>query len=106
MPGSATREAISPYHGFIPNDRHPLLGAVGALRNQGEVVLPHSFLGSVEGTVSTASDLKVSTGRKHMTLGFLAGQHTSICLVRYFTGDVSPTTLTQTLQLAGQNDPG
>lgn len=58
---------MSPYHSFIPNDRHPLLCTIGALGNQGEVVLPHSLLGSVEGTVGTARDLQVSTERKHMT---------------------------------------
>lgn len=58
---------ISPYHSFVPDDGHPLLCAVGALRNQSEVVLPHSLLSSVEGTVGAASDLEISTGRKHTT---------------------------------------
>lgn len=60
-------KARAPYHSLIPDDRHPLLSAVGALRNQSEVVLSHSLLGSVEGTVGATGDLEVPTGRKHTT---------------------------------------
>lgn len=56
-------ETIAPYHSLIPDDRHPLLRAVGALRDQGEVVLSNGLLGCVEGTVSTAGHLEVATAR-------------------------------------------
>lgn len=57
-------ETTAPYHSLIPDDGHPLLGAIGAFRDQGEVVLPHSLLGSVESTMGAARDLEISTGRK------------------------------------------
>lgn len=57
-------EATAAYHSLIPDDGHPLLGAVGALGNQGEVVLPHGLLSSVESTMGTASDLEVTAERK------------------------------------------
>lgn len=56
-------EPIAPYHSLIPDDRHSLLRAVGALRDQGEVVLSNGLLGRVEGTVSTAGHLEVATAR-------------------------------------------
>lgn len=55
---------MAAYHGLIPDDRHALLGAIGALWDQGEVVLPDSLLGSVESAVGTASHLQVSAARK------------------------------------------
>lgn len=57
-------ETTAPYHSLVPDDGHPLLGAIGAFRDQGEVVLPHGLLSSVESTVGAAGDLEVSTGRK------------------------------------------
>lgn len=51
------------YHSLIPDDGHPLFSPVGSFRDQGEVVLPNSFLSSVEGAVGTASNLEVSTGK-------------------------------------------
>ena len=57
------REPSAPYHSLVPDDRHPLLRAVGALRDQGEVVLSDSLLGRVEGTVSAAGHLEISTTR-------------------------------------------
>lgn len=57
-------EITAPYHCLIPDDRHPLLGAIGAFGDQGEVVLSYRLLGSVESTVSTTRDLEISTRRK------------------------------------------
>lgn len=54
-------EATAAYHSLIPDDGHPLLGAVGALGNQGEVVLAYSLLGRGEGAVGTACHLQVPT---------------------------------------------
>lgn len=51
------------YHSLIPDDGHPLLSPIGSFGDQGKVVLPNSFLGSVEGAVGTASNLEVSTGK-------------------------------------------
>ena len=51
------------YHSLIPDDGHPLFSPIGSFRDQGKVVLPNSFLSSVEGAVGTASDLEVSTGK-------------------------------------------
>ena len=56
-------ETTAPYHSLIPDDRHPLLRAVGALRDQGEVVLAHRLLRSAVGTVAAAGDVQVSTGK-------------------------------------------
>lgn len=52
-----------PYHGLVPDDRHPLLHAIGALGNGSEVVLPNGFLGSAEGAVGTAGELQIPTGK-------------------------------------------
>lgn len=49
-----------PYHRLVPDDGHPLLDPVDALRDQGEVVLAHRLLGSAVGTVAAARDLQVS----------------------------------------------
>lgn len=51
------------YHSLIPDDGHPLFGPIGSFRDQGKVVLPNSFLSSVEGAVGAASNLEVSTGK-------------------------------------------
>lgn len=51
------------YHSLIPDDGHPLFSPIGSFRDQGEVILPNSFLSSVEGAVATASNLEVSTGK-------------------------------------------
>lgn len=51
-----------PYHGLVPDDRHPLFHTAGALGNGCEVVLPDGLLGSAEGAVGTAGELQVPTG--------------------------------------------
>ena len=48
------------YHTLVPDDGHPLLSAIDALRNQAEVVFAHSTLGGVEGTVRTSCHLQVT----------------------------------------------
>lgn len=70
-------ETTAPYHSLIPDDRHPLLRAVGALRDQGEVVLSNGLLGRVEGTVSTAGHLEISTTRntQHQLLLIFTSDH-------------------------------
>lgn len=62
------------YHSLVPDDGHPLLGPVGSLRDQGKVVLPNSFLSSVEGAVGTASNLEVSAGKRYQQMGFVLSQ--------------------------------
>lgn len=62
--GQPKRETTAPYHSLIPDDGHPLLSAIGAFGDQGEVVLSDRLLGSVESTMGTASNLEISTGRK------------------------------------------
>lgn len=49
------------YHTLVPDDGHPLLGAVDALGDQAEVVFAHGPLGGVEGTVGAARHLQVTT---------------------------------------------
>lgn len=54
--------AVCPtHHTFVPDDGHPLLCAVGSLRDEGEVVLPHGSLRGVEGAVGAACHLEVAT---------------------------------------------
>lgn len=53
----------APYHCLIPDNSHPLLYPIDALRDQSEVVLAHRLLGSAVGTVAAACDLQVSTAR-------------------------------------------
>lgn len=65
------------YHSLIPDDGHPLLSAIGSFRDQGEVVLPNSFLSSVEGAVGTASHLEVSTGKE--TKGIYSTSLSQVC---------------------------
>lgn len=62
--GQPGRETVAPYHSLIPDDGHPLLSAIGAFGDQGEVVLSDRLLGGVESAVGTASDLEISTGRE------------------------------------------
>lgn len=50
------------HHTFVPDKRHPLLSAVGALWHEGEVIFAYGTLRSLEGAVSTTSHLQVSTG--------------------------------------------
>lgn len=59
-----------PYHRLVPDDRHPLLYPVDTLRDQSEVILAHCLLGSAVGTMATASDLQVSTGKDENKVGF------------------------------------
>lgn len=63
----STREHLNSnkitHHSFIPDQSHPLLHSVDALWNLSEVVLANGLLGHAEGTVSTASYAKVSTGK-------------------------------------------
>lgn len=54
----------STYHTLLPDHGHALLDAVGALGDEGEVVLAHSLLRSGEGAVGTACDLQVPTGER------------------------------------------
>lgn len=54
------------YHTLVPDETHPLLSAIDALRNQSEVIFTHGSLGSVEGTVCTSCHLKITTGQKVM----------------------------------------
>lgn len=57
------RDGVPSYHRLVPDDGHPLLDPVDALGDQGEVIFAHRLLGSAVGTVATACDLQVSTGR-------------------------------------------
>lgn len=52
---------MSAHHTLVPDDGHPLLSAIGALWDEGEVVFAHSSLRGVKGTVSTASYLQITT---------------------------------------------
>lgn len=54
----------STYHTLLPDHGHALLDAVGALRDEGEVVLAHGLLCSGEGAVGTAGDLQVPAGER------------------------------------------
>lgn len=58
-PAPVTAGALRPHHALLPDHRHALLDAVGALGDEGEVVLANSLLGSGEGAVGTASHLEV-----------------------------------------------
>lgn len=54
----------STYHTLLPDYGHPLLDAVGALGDEGEVVLAHGLLRGGEGAVGAASDLQVPAGER------------------------------------------
>ena len=54
---------LDPYHGLVPDDRHPLLHTIGALGNGCEVVLSDGLLGSAEGAVGAPGELQVPTGK-------------------------------------------
>lgn len=49
------------HHTFVPDKRHPLLSAIGALWDLGEVIFSYGSLRGQEGAVSTSSDLQVPT---------------------------------------------
>ena len=49
------------YHTLVPDEGHSLLSAVGALRDEAEVVFAHGALGSVKGAMGTASHLQITT---------------------------------------------
>lgn len=53
----------APYHCLVPDNGHPFLYPVDALRDQSEVVLAHRLLGCAVGTVAAACDLQVSAAR-------------------------------------------
>ena len=70
-------EMPPPYHRLVPDHGHALLYPVDALRDQGEVVLSNGLLGRVEGTVSTAGHLEISTtsNTQHRLLLIFTSDH-------------------------------
>lgn len=84
-----------PYHSLVPDDRHTLLHAIGALRDSREVVLPNGFLGSAEGTVGTSRELQISTGKgeSFTCLQQMAGKYWGSRIMSLFVISLSSTKL-------------
>lgn len=49
------------HHTFVPDKRHSLFSAIGSLWDQSEVIFTNCTLGSLEGAVTAACYLEVST---------------------------------------------
>lgn len=60
----ATCLGLRTHHALLPDHRHALLHAVGALGDEGEVVFADSLLGGGEGAVGAAGHLEIPAGSK------------------------------------------